>query len=372
MSIGGDAPVSIQSMTGTDTRDVHATVAQIKALVLAGCDIVRCAVPDEAAAAALPMIKNRLCVCGVDVPLVADIHFDHRLALLAIENGADKIRINPGNIGDDESLRAVADRARRAGVPIRIGVNGGSLDSDIVARFGSSTPESLVESAALSITRMEKLGFEDLVVSVKSSDVSTTIRAMRMLSERTSHPLHLGVTEAGVGSRAVVKSAVGIGALLADGIGDTIRVSLTGDPIPEVAAARAILSSVDLLPGVIDVISCPTCGRCGVNLTRIASEIMAALDPIEDARIRAARKGVDAAVAKPFTVAVMGCVVNGPGEASHADVGVACGEDSAMLFEKGVQVGVVAESDIVSTLVEYVRQTSLPGDERSAPHDIIA
>jgi (E)-4-hydroxy-3-methylbut-2-enyl-diphosphate synthase len=352
--IGGDAPVSIQSMTSSDTRDAAATAAQIEALMRAGCDIVRCAVPDEAAAAALPEIRDRLRARGIEAPLVADIHFDHKLAIRAVENGADKIRINPGNIGDDDNLRAVTDCARRAGVPIRVGVNGGSLESDLIERFGGPTPEALVESAVRSIARMEKLDFDDLVVSVKSSDVRASIRAMRMLSERTDHPLHLGVTEAGAGARAVVKSAVGIGALLADGIGDTIRVSLTGDPVPEVAAARDILSSVDLLPGAIHVIACPTCGRCDVHLARIAAEVATALKPVEDARVRAARKGGITA-AKPFTVAVMGCVVNGPGEASHADVGVACGANNAMLFENGAQSGVIAETDIVSALVDSVR-----------------
>jgi (E)-4-hydroxy-3-methylbut-2-enyl-diphosphate synthase len=348
VAIGGGAPVSVQSMTSTDTRDAAATAGQIARLAAAGCDIVRCAVPDEAAAAALVDIRSRLSDFGVSVPLVADIHFDYRLAIAAIEGGADKIRINPGNIGSDARVREVVCCARAAGVPIRVGVNSGSLEKDISDRYGGATAGALCESAVRSIDRIAAMDFPDIVVSVKSSDVVTGIETMRLLAERTDFPLHLGVTEAGVGARALAKSAVGIGALLADGIGDTIRVSLTGDPVPEIAAARDILASVGMLEGAVDVIACPTCGRCRVDLPRIAAEVQAAVSALEGAQAHCR--------ARAITVAVMGCAVNGPGEAAHADVGVACGDGSAVLFENGVKKSTISEEEIVPALSGAVRR----------------
>jgi (E)-4-hydroxy-3-methylbut-2-enyl-diphosphate synthase len=365
-------------MTNTDTRDVAATAEQIAALAAAGCDIVRCAVPDESAAAALRGIRARLAERGVVLPIVADIHFDYRLAIAAIENGADKVRINPGNIGSGDELRAVIESAARARVPLRIGVNGGSLEKDIAARYGGPTAKALAESALRSVDRVTSMGFRDLVVSVKSSDALICGEALRLLAEKTDLPLHLGVTEAGAGDRALVKSAIGIGPLLADGIGDTIRVSLTGDPVREVYAAKDILASVGLLPGAIDVISCPTCARCKADLARIAAEVREAASEIEADRTGAARREAFAAYAvrlrggaqtaeeaaegvalspehKVFTVAVMGCVVNGPGEASHADLGVACGDGRAVLFKNGVRAGTLEESEIVPGLAAELR-----------------
>jgi (E)-4-hydroxy-3-methylbut-2-enyl-diphosphate synthase len=359
--IGGGAPVSIQSMTNTDTRDVPATTNQIVALAEAGCDIVRCAVPDGAAAEALAGIRTELAARGITIPIVADIHFDYRLAIAAIDSGADKIRINPGNIGGDEKVRAVTERANSAGIPIRIGVNGGSLERDIAERYGGATAEALCESALRSIDRVASLDFEDIVVSVKSSDVRTGIDTLRLLSERTDFPLHVGVTEAGAGDRALVKSAIGIGALLADGIGDTVRVSLTGDPVREIDAARDILASLGMLPGAIDVISCPTCGRCKVDLPRIVAEVQTAISSIETGRVKDARiklygqyEKESAAADRAVTVAVMGCAVNGPGEASGADIGVACGDGKAVLFENGVKIRSIEEGEIVQELVERI------------------
>jgi (E)-4-hydroxy-3-methylbut-2-enyl-diphosphate synthase len=339
-------------MTNTDTRDARATAEQIAALAAAGCDIVRCAVPDRTAAAALAEIRAELKARGLRIPIVADIHFDHRLAIAAIDAGADKIRINPGNIGDDGKVRAVVRRAADARIPIRIGVNGGSLERDIADAHGGATAVALAESALRNIERVASMGFGDIVVSVKSSDARVCGEALRILSAKTDFPLHLGVTEAGAGDRALVKSAVGMGPLLADGIGDTMRVSLTGDPVREVYAARDILASVGMLPGAIDVISCPTCGRCRVDLPRVAAEVRQAVSEMETDRViraRAEKSGV-------FTVAVMGCAVNGPGEASHADVGVACGDDGAVLFEGGAKVGKVAEAEIVPALTARIRK----------------
>jgi len=353
--IGGDAPVSIQSMTNTDTRDVPATVRQIASLAAAGCDIVRCAVLDEAAAGALADIRTELKRRDITIPIVADIHFDHRLAIAAIESGADKIRINPGNIGDDDKVRAVVARAKDAGIPVRIGVNGGSLERDIAARYGGATAEALCESAVRNTARVASMGFEDIVVSVKSSDVRTGIDTLRLLSDQTDFPLHVGVTEAGAGDRALVKSAIGIGSLLADGIGDTIRVSLTGDPVREIYAARDILASIGMLPGAIDVISCPTCGRCKVDLPRIVAEVQTAVNEIESARAKTARKELNTQHQNSaLTVAVMGCAVNGPGEAAGADIGVACGDGRAVLFEHGVKIKSLDEGEIVQELLRRI------------------
>jgi (E)-4-hydroxy-3-methylbut-2-enyl-diphosphate synthase len=336
-------------MTNTDTRDISATAAQAASLAAAGCDIVRLAVPDIAAADALANIRAELGARGICVPLVADIHFDHRLAIAAIGRGADKIRINPGNIGSKEKVLAVVECAKDAGIPIRVGVNSGSLERDLAEKFCHNAAEALCESALRNIELVAAAGFEDIVVSVKSSDVRTGISALRLLSKQTDFPLHVGVTEAGAGDRAFAKSAIGIGALLADGIGDTIRVSLTGDPVREVRAAHDILASLGMLGGAIDVISCPTCGRCRVDLPRVAGEVREAVRAIERETIAAARQG------NALTVAVMGCAVNGPGEASHADIGVACGDGNAVLFENGAKLMTLAEGEIVPALIERVK-----------------
>ncbi|MDR1778480.1 MAG: flavodoxin-dependent (E)-4-hydroxy-3-methylbut-2-enyl-diphosphate synthase [Clostridiales Family XIII bacterium] len=339
VTVGGGAPVRIQSMTNTDTRDVAATVGQILALAEAGCQIVRVAVPDEAAAAAIRGIKKQ-----ISVPLVADIHFSHRLALAAIDAGADKIRINPGNIGGEENVREVVAAAKAAGIPVRIGVNSGSVEKELLAAHGGRSAAALAESALRWEEKIRAMGLEDLVISVKSSDVVENLEAHRILSARTDTPLHIGITEAGVGEAALVKSAVGIGALLLEGIGDTVRVSLTGDPVAEIAAAKQILASVGQLPGAVNLISCPTCGRCQANLAGLAEEVRAGIEKLESARIAAGRKDV-------LTVAVMGCAVNGPGEAAHADVGIACGKGQAVLFKKGAQVGTVREADAAAAVL---------------------
>jgi (E)-4-hydroxy-3-methylbut-2-enyl-diphosphate synthase len=305
-------------------------------------------------AAAFADIRTELRARGLTVPLVADIHFDHRLAVAAIDAGADKVRINPGNIGNDDKLRAVVQRAMDARIPIRVGVNGGSLERDIFDAYGGPTPEALAASALRNIERVASMGFEDIVVSVKSSDACTCVAALRILSVRTDFPLHIGVTEAGAGDRALVKSAIGMGPLLVDGIGDTMRVSLTGDPVDEVRAARDILASVGMLPGAIDVISCPTCGRCKVNLPCVADGVRKAARAIEADNVIRARRERSTSAHDPFVVAVMGCAVNGPGEAAHADVGVACGDGVAVLFEGGVKVGTVGEAEIISALTERI------------------
>ena len=345
--IGGGAPIPVQSMTNTRTEDVQATLAQIRALADAGCDIVRCAVPTAEAADALSEITALS-----PIPVVADIHFDHRLALAAIRAGAAKIRINPGNIGSAERVAEIAEAAGRAGIPIRIGVNGGSLEKELLAKYGGVTAEALAESAIRQVELLHGMGFFDLVVSVKSSDVRMNLTAHRLLAERTDHPLHIGITEAGVSQAALIKSAMGIGTLLCEGIGDTIRVSLTGDPVKEIAAARDILRAADLLPGAIQLIACPTCGRTKADLTAAAERIAGALAPIEKERIRTC-------AARPLTVAVMGCAVNGPGEAAHADAGVAFGDGRAVLFRRGEQVGTVAAEHAADALLEIVRELSM-------------
>jgi (E)-4-hydroxy-3-methylbut-2-enyl-diphosphate synthase len=313
VTIGGDHPVAIQSMTNTDTRDADATVRQIRALEEAGCEIVRVSVYDEACARALPEIRSR-----IRIPLVADIHFSSRLAILALENGADKVRINPGNIGGDDKVRAVADCARAHRAPIRIGVNSGSLPGDIREKYGVG-PRALCESMLRSVRLLESFGFGDLVLSVKSSDVTTMVRSNRELAALTRYPLHLGVTEAGTPETGLVKSAVGIGALLLDGIGDTIRVSLSGDPVQEVAAACSILTASGRRRFGVEIIACPTCGRSTIDVAGLAAEV--------ERRTRH--------IASPLRVAVMGCVVNGPGEAREADIGVAGGPEYSLLFYNG-------------------------------------
>ncbi|MBP5209588.1 MAG: flavodoxin-dependent (E)-4-hydroxy-3-methylbut-2-enyl-diphosphate synthase, partial [Clostridia bacterium] len=315
VTIGGDAPVSIQSMTNADPHDREAVLRQVRALTAAGCEIVRLAVPDPEAADVFSYLKEN----DVGVPLVADIHFDYRLALRAVSAGADKIRINPGNIGSADHVREVVRACRSAGVPIRVGVNSGSLERDLLAKHGAPTPAALAESAMRHVALLERFDFDDIVLSVKSSSVPTMIETNRLLSRQTDHPLHLGVTEAGAAFAGVVKGAVGIGALLSEGIGDTIRVSLTGDPVEEVRAARAILSALSLGAPGMDIVACPTCGRTRIDLPALVREF----------ERRAAEEGL---THLPLKVALMGCAVNGPGEAREADIGIAGGVDEALLF----------------------------------------
>ena len=338
--IGGDAHVSVQSMTNTDTHDVEATYKQTKALADAGCEIVRLAVPDIEAARTFSALKER----GITVPLVADIHFDYRIALECVAAGADKIRINPGNIGDSDRIKAVANACKNAGLPIRIGVNSGSLEKHILAKYGAPTPEALAENALYNVSLLNKFDFDDIAVSVKASGVWDMICANRILAEKTDYPLHLGVTEAGGISSGTVKSACGIGALLSEGIGDTIRVSLTADPVCEIKAARDILSSLDMLADKgMDIVSCPTCGRTKIDLIPLLSEFERSLDET------GLRK-------KPIKVAFMGCVVNGPGEAREADIGIAGGIDEAVLFKKGEITGRIPADRIVKELIEEIKR----------------
>lgn len=340
--IGGGAPLSIQSMTNVDTRDVKAVLEQAARLYDAGCDIVRVAVPDMEAAYAVKRIKEKC-----PLPLVCDIHFDYRLAVAAVENGADKIRINPGNIGDIERVRKVVDACRLRGIPIRVGVNSGSLEKDILLKYGGVTAEGLCESALNNLRLIEDMGYDDLVVSLKSSDVQMTFDAHRLIALKTDHPVHIGITEAGTLKRGKVKSAAGIGALLLSGIGDTMRVSLTADPVEEVIFAKEILCAIGMREESVNLISCPTCGRTKVDLERIAGEVSEALPAIEKERTLKGLSGI--------TVAVMGCAVNGPGEAKGADAGVACGPGKGLLFKKGEIIGSVAEKDIVSELLKLIR-----------------
>lgn len=333
--IGGGAPVVVQSMTCTKTEDVASTVGQIHALEAAGCEIVRVAVPHEAAALAIGQIKRE-----ISIPLVADIHFDYRLALKSMEQGADKIRINPGNIGEQDRVEAVLKMAQDRGIPIRIGVNSGSLEKTLIEKYGGVTAEGLVESALKHVAICESVGFENIVLSIKASDVLLMIETNRLLSEKVDFPLHLGVTEAGTLRRGILRSAVGIGALLAEGIGDTIRVSLTGDPVEEVKAAYDILKSLHLREKGITIISCPTCGRTQTRMIPIAESVELALAEID----------------KPLTVAIMGCAVNGPGEAREADLGIACGKDSALLFKKGETICKLKEEEIIPRLIREVEE----------------
>ena len=333
VKIGGGAPVTIQSMTNTSTHDVEKTLSQIRALAAAGCDIVRVAVPDMAAAEAIGALK-----AGSPVPLVADIHFDYRLALKAVEQGIDKIRVNPGNIGSPERVRAVADACRERGVPIRIGVNGGSLERPLLEKYGGPTPEALVESALGHARLLERFDFHDICISLKASSVPVTMRAYRLMAERYDYPLHLGVTEAGTPGLGTIKSAAGIGGLLALGIGDTFRVTLTADPVEEIAVAKQILKAVGLRKDGPELIACPTCGRTNIDLIPMAREVEALLERVD----------------KPITVAVMGCVVNGPGEARHADVGIAGGRGEGVLFKKGQIVAKVPEDQLVPELMKLI------------------
>ena len=333
--VGGGAPIPIQSMCNTRTDDVAATVAQIHQLEAAGCDIIRVAVPDQAAARAVGAIKEQ-----IHIPLVVDIHFDYRLALESVAAGCDKVRINPGNIGDAERVKAVARACREKGVPIRIGVNGGSLEKPLLARYGGVTPEALVESAFGHIALLHRFDFDDICVSLKSSDVRTTMAAYRLMSERCDYPLHLGVTETGTIRMGTLKSAIGIGGLLGFGIGDTLRVSLSADPVEEVYAARDILKALGIRQEGPNLIACPTCGRTRIDLIGLVEEVECRL------------KGVE----KPITVAVMGCVVNGPGEASAADVGIAGGDGVGLLFRRGEIVKKVPQAELVDELFALIEE----------------
>ncbi len=334
--IGGDAPIAVQSMCSTDTHDAPACLAQTNALAAAGCDIVRLAAPDKESAATFAYLKEH----GVTVPLVADIHFDYRIALECAAAGADKIRINPGNIGDDERVRAVVNACREKGLPIRIGVNSGSLEKHILAKYGAPTAEALAESALYHVALLEKFDFTDIVISIKASTVREMIAANRVLAEKCAYPLHLGVTEAGTAHIGTIKSAAGIGALLCDGIGDTIRVSLTDDPVREVIEAHNILRALELESTGINLVSCPTCGRTQIPL----------IDMVNEFESRRAEITTD----KKLRVAMMGCIVNGPGEAREADIGIAGGRDEAVLFRHGEIVRKIPAKDAVSTLIEEI------------------
>ena len=333
VQIGGGAPVSVQTMTKTDTADAEATLAQVRSAAAAGAQIVRVAVPAKKALAGFAEI-----VAGSPVPIVADIHFDYKLAIAAIERGAAKIRINPGNIGDDSRLGAVLEAATEAGIPVRLGVNAGSLEKELLEKYEHPTAEALCESALRSVGRAEALGFSDIVISIKASDVPTTVAANRLFAGESDVPLHLGITEAGFGASGIAKSAVGLGLLLAEGIGDTIRVSLTDDPVEEVRAGRAILQSLGMISGPT-LISCPTCGRCKVDLRAIAEEVQEALQEID----------------APIVVAVMGCEVNGPGEAKEVDIGLACGGDYAVIFRQGEPVKRVKMTEAAEQLLSEIR-----------------
>jgi 1-hydroxy-2-methyl-2-(E)-butenyl 4-diphosphate synthase len=333
--VGGDAPITVQSMCNTDTRDTKATIEQIKRLEDAKCDIIRVAVPDNEAAEALKTIKKE-----ISIPIVADIHFDYRLALKAIENGVDALRINPGNIGGTDRVKAVVESAASRGVPIRIGVNSGSLERDILTKYGHVTAEGLVESALGHVEILEKCGFFDMAISIKSSDVNMMIDAYRLISERVEYPLHLGVTEAGTIFRGTVKSSVGIGTLLAEGIGDTIRVSITGDPVEEVKVGKEILKSLGIIKEGIEIVSCPTCGRTNIDLIGIVNEVENRIGSID----------------KNIKVAIMGCAVNGPGEAREADIGIAGGFGEGLIFKKGQIIRKIPEDKIVDELIEEIKK----------------
>src|SRR6185369_17270063 len=331
--VGGNAPCSVQSMCSTDTRDEAATLAQIARLADAGCEIVRCAVPDMDAALALGRIR-----AGSRIPVVADIHFDYKIAMKVLEQGIDALRLNPGNIGERWKVEEVVKAARERLVPIRIGVNAGSLEKELLRKYGHPTAEAMVESALGHVRILEDIGYDQIKISLKASDVPKTVEAYRLLSLRVDYPLHIGITEAGTTFSGTIKSAVGLGILLADGIGDTLRVSLTGDPVDEVRVGFEILKSLGLRQHGVNFVSCPTCGRCQINLIQVAEEVEQRL------------QGVDA----PFTVAVMGCVVNGPGEAREADFGIAGGKGEGLLFRHGEIVRKVPEKELADALVDEV------------------
>lgn len=332
--VGGDSRITVQSMTNTDTRNAKETIAQIHRLQEAGCDIIRCAVPDMEASEAIREIVN-----NIDIPLVADIHFDYKLALASIENGVSALRINPGNIGSIDKVKEVAKAAKDRNIPIRIGVNSGSLKKEILDKYGKVCPEALVESALEHVRILENVNYDDIVISIKSSNVMQMVDSYRMISKVVDYPLHLGVTEAGTIWRGTIKSSVGIGALLSEGIGDTIRISLTGDPVEEVRVGREILKSLGYLNEGIEFISCPTCGRTQIDLIKIAEEVEKRLINYN----------------KNLKVAVMGCVVNGPGEAREADIGIAGGNGEGLIFKKGKIVKKVKEEELVDELIEQIK-----------------
>jgi len=333
VTIGGGAPIAIQSMTNTKTEDVAATVAQIKELTAAGCEIIRCAVPTMEAAKALSEIKKQ-----ISIPLVADIHFDYRLAIAAMENGADKIRINPGNIGSMDRVREVAETAKKYGVPIRVGVNSGSLERNLVEKYGGVTAEGIVESALDKVAMLEQFDFHDIVISIKSSDVLMCVKAHELIAQKTDYPLHVGITESGTIRSGNIKSSLGLGMILSQGIGDTIRVSLTAAPVEEIVTAKLILRTLGLRKGGIEVVSCPTCGRTKIDLIGLAEQVETMV------------AGYDL----PIKVAVMGCAVNGPGEAKEADLGIAGGNGEGLVFRKGEIVRKVPESELLSALREEI------------------
>lgn len=327
--IGGANPILIQSMTNTKTEDIKATVEQIKRLEEAGCEIIRCAVPTEQAAYALKEIKRK-----ISIPLVADIHFDYRLAILAMENGADKIRINPGNIGSAERVKAVVEVAKERNIPIRVGVNSGSLEKNLIEKYGGVTAKGIVESALDKVKMIEDMGYDNLVISIKSSDVCMCIEAHQLLAKETDYPLHVGITESGTVYSGNIKSAVGLGAILSQGIGNTIRVSLTGDPVEEIKTAKLVLKTLGLRQGGIEVVSCPTCGRTRIDLIGLANQVEAMVTNYD----------------LDIKVAVMGCAVNGPGEAREADIGIAGGVKEGLLIKKGEIIKKVPEAELVATL----------------------
>lgn len=333
--IGEYSPITVQSMTNTDTRDVSSTVSQILKLEEAGCNIIRCAVPDMEASNAIKEISEQ-----IHIPLVADIHFDYRLALNAIENGVSALRINPGNIGSNDRVKAVAEAAKDKGIPIRVGVNSGSLQKDILDKYGRVCPEALVESALRHIEILEDLNFNDIVISIKSSNVMQMIKSYRLISKKVDYPLHIGVTESGTAWRGTIKSSIGIGTLLCEGIGDTIRVSLTGDPKEEIKVGKEILKSVGFLNEGVEFVSCPTCGRTQINLIDIAKEV--------EERVSKLNKNIK--------VAVMGCAVNGPGEAREADIGIAGGNGEGLIFRKGKIIKKVKEEELVEELMKEIEK----------------
>ncbi len=330
-SIGGGNPVLIQSMTNTRTEDTRATIEQIHRLTEAGCDIVRCTVPSQEAAAALSEIKK-----NITIPLVADIHFDYRLAIAAMENGADKIRINPGNIGDSDRVKAVVAVAKEREIPIRVGVNSGSLEREIIAKYGKVTADGLVESALDKVKRIEEMDYDQMVISIKSSDVMMCVKAHELIAPLTNYPLHVGITEAGTVHAGNIKSAVGLGIILHQGIGDTIRVSLTGDPVEEIKSARIVLKTLGLRKGGVEVVSCPTCGRTQIDLIKLATEVESMVADMD----------------LDIKIAVMGCVVNGPGEAKEADIGIAGGKGEGLIIKKGEIIRKVPEEYLLEELRE--------------------
>ena len=334
VKIGGNNPISVQSMTTTDTRDSISTIKQIKELEKAGCDIVRIAVPDMEAAKNILNIKKE-----VNIPIIADIHFDYRLALEAINQGVDGIRINPGNIGSIEKVKMVVEKCKEKNLKIRIGVNGGSLEKELLEKYGSATSEALVESALNHVKILEDLEFYNIVISLKSTDIYKTIDAYKLISEKVDYPLHIGITESGSIKKGTIKSSIGVGALLLNGIGDTLRISLTGDPVEEIYVGKEILRSLDLLNDKIKVISCPTCGRCNIDLINIVNEVEDKIENIE----------------KNITVAIMGCAVNGPGEARDADIGIAGGKGEVLLFKKGEIIKKIKGDNLVDELINEIK-----------------